>query len=139
MFRQVCSRIPGLSNYQFMYLHIQAKPAQVMRSPLFGRNFAVSIALVESFRIDGKPKQKHLSQLAYIVVEATELLKVDGYFYNEIEQEMESLGIEQSLRIRFKKQIEKLIEIINTAKLDNDLRQELSANPNKTLSRLRRQ
>jgi hypothetical protein len=122
-----------------MYLHIQAKPAQVMRSPLFGRNFGVSIALVESFRIDGKPKQKHLSQLAYVVVEATELLKVDGYFYSGIERKMESLGIEKSLQTRFKKQIEKLIEIINTAKQDSDLRQELSANPNKTLSRLRRQ
>jgi hypothetical protein len=52
---------------------------------------------------------------------------------------METLGIEKSLRLRFKKQIEKLIEIINTAKLNNDLRRELSASPNKTLSRLRRQ
>jgi hypothetical protein len=122
-----------------MYLHIQAKPAQVERFPLFGRNFAVSIALVESNKVDGKPKQKHISQLAYITVDATILLKLSGYFYSEIEQEMESLGIEKSLRIRFKKQIEGLVEIINTAKLDNDLRQELSANPNKTLSRLRRQ
>ncbi len=122
-----------------MYLHIQAKPAQVERFPLFGKNFSVSIALVESFRVDGKPKQKHLCQLAFIVVEATELLKVGKYFYSGIEQEMETLGIEKSLRLRFKKQIEKLIEIINTAKLNNDLRRELSASPNKTLSRLRRQ
>jgi plasmid maintenance system killer protein len=122
-----------------MYLHIQAKPAQVERSPLFGRNFGVSIALVESFRIDGKPKQKHLCQLAYIVVDATELLKLDGYFYRDFRQKLKKLDVEKSKQIEFQKQIEKLIEIINAAKLDNDLRAELSANPNKTLSKLRRQ
>lgn len=122
-----------------MYLHIQAKPAQVERFPLFGKNFSVSIALVESFRIDGKPKQKHLCQLAYIVVDATELLKVSGYFYRDFRQKLKKLDVEKNKQIEFQKQIEKLVEIINTAKLDNDLRRELSANPNKTLSRLRRQ
>lgn len=122
-----------------MFLHIQAKPAQVERAPLFGKNFSVSVALVESFRIDGKPKQKHLAQLAFIVVDATELLKLDGYFYRDFRQKLNKLNIEKNKQVEFQKQIERLVEIINAAKLDNDLRQELSVNPNKTLSKLRRQ
>jgi hypothetical protein len=122
-----------------MYLHIQAKPAQVEWFPLFGRNFGVSIALVESFRVDGKPKQKHLGQLAYILVDATFLLKLSGYFYRGFRQNLKNLDVEENKQIEFQKQVERLVELINTAKLDNNLRRELSANPNKTLSRLRRQ
>ncbi len=123
-----------------MYLRIQAKPAEKELLSLYGRNISISISLVENHRINGKSKQTHLGSLAYIVVKATDAeAKIDERFWNDLKKRMENLAVDEDLQIDFQKQIVRLLKTIKTAKLDQDLRQALYRNPNKTLSQLRKE
>ena len=123
-----------------MYLQIQASASRSEGLPLYGRSLYVTVKLVESRRVEGKPRQFYLGSIAYISVPSTAVAaEVGADFWRQVRSRMKGFGVPPNKQKEFVAQIERLLAAITTAKSDPDLRLRLQTNPNKVLSELRRQ
>lgn len=120
-----------------MYLRIQATPSASAGTPLFGRAVSVSVGLVRSERVNGKPRQKYVGSIIYFTVAGTEA----GVKWspNDFLKRLTELGVPDEKQERLIGELHKLKLAIRKAKHDPGLRKRFQTEPNKVLSELRRQ
>lgn len=122
-----------------MHLQIQASSARAERLPLYGKTIYVSVNLVESIRVGGKPRKRYIGRLAYFKVPSTvAAVEVGEAFWRDVRARMEELGVPADERKDFIARIEELLAAIAAANGDPDLRRRLQDSPTKVLSELRK-